>query len=993
MDRREFAHPGTAYRGVALWMLNDELEPDEIARQLDGLYQAGWGALITRTFFGLRTPYLGEEWMQILEQIVTRAAQHDLKVWLQAGYMPGAIPNLDPALAHRTLTRKGRADALEGNERVLAEDEGYRYVEQTLPHVLDLLNPAAVDGYLEGAYEAPWLARFGLEFGRTIEAVWVDEPHFRPPLLPWSEALPARFQARWGYDLAGQLPSLFAPLGDYRAVRHHYWRVVNEMLQEAYFARVGAWCEAHGVRFSGHLMGEDTLNNQVAWTGAAMPCYEYMHVPGIDHLTMSVYWPSGKKFILAPKQCSSAAHQLGREWILSEMYGVSSQGITFEDRKQIAEWLAVLGVNYRCYHGSFYSLRGRRKRYYPPHLSHQQPWWPENGRIAAYFARLSYALRQGEHQADVLVLHPVESAFCLYDTLAMTQPHDRTREPEQVQALDTHLVDLCDDLLSIQRSFDLGDETLLARHGEVTEAGLRVGRVTYTTVILPELITLRQSTLDLLAAFAAAGGTIVATGALPQRVDGVRSDRAQALDAIVERVPNERAPLRATLDAAHSPDVELVAAAGSDVSGVWLHPRRVEEGRLLYLHNTNREAAVTADLRIRGTGRLERWDLESGAAAEVPAALEDGCTVARLSFAPLGSHLLLLREAERPSRAAARPARVRREVSVLQRPRVARRDPNTLTLDTCRCRKGEGEWSEVLPVLTLYEQLARESYEGPVTLQFIFEVGDVPSSLRVVIEDADRYEIAVNGQPVRYAGLPYWIDRSFHPVDVTGLVQRGTNVVELATDFRAVPQPRFVLAGLFEKLEGVELESIYLIGDFAVTGQLSPAEPRPRCLRFSPGFRIAAEQQTAAGDLVSAGYPFYVGRIALSEIVSLEAPQEGERAVLELPAIDAAALVVVRVNGREAGAIMWPPYEIDVTSLVKEGENEIEVELVSTLRNLLGPHHRPAGEPDQCWGTDYTLYPEWLEDETLLRAHWTDDYFFLNLGIGPGARIRYVSGG
>jgi hypothetical protein len=122
----------------------------------------------------------------------------------------------------------------------------------------------------------------------------------------------------------------------------------------------------------------------------------------------------------------------------------------------------------------------------------------------------------------------------------------------------------------------------------------------------------------------------------------------------------------------------------------------------------------------------------------------------------------------------------------------------------------------------------------------------------------------------------------------------------------------------------------------------------------------------------------------------LEAPASGERIVLELPGIDAAALARVLVNGSEAGVIMWAPYEIDVTSFVKTGENQIEVEFISTLRNLLGPHHRPSGEPDQCWGTDYTLYPGWLKDEEVLSERWTDDYFFLKFGIGRGARIKYL---
>jgi hypothetical protein len=65
--------------------------------------------------------------------------------------------------------------------------------------------------------------------------------------------------------------------------------------------------------------------------------------------------------------------------------------------------------------------------------------------------------------------------------------------------------------------------------------------------------------------------------------------------------------------------------------------------------------------------------------------------------------------------------------------------------------------------------------------------------------------------------------------------------------------------------------------------------------------------------------------------------------------------------------------------------------VVSTLRNLLGPHHRPDGEPDQCWTRDYILDPDWLDDEAQLRGHWTDDYFFLRFGLPDGARIRYVS--
>ena len=49
----------------------------------------------------------------------------------------------------------------------------------------------------------------------------------------------------------------------------------------------------------------------------------------------------------------------------------------------------------------------------------------------------------------------------------------------------------------------------------------------------------------------------------------------------------------------------------------------------------------------------------------------------------------------------------------------------------------------------------------------------------------------------------------------------------------------------------------------------------------------------------------------------------------------------IRVLAVEANrADAWPPYELDITPLVRDGDNRIAVELVATLRNLLGPHHR-----------------------------------------------------
>ena len=51
----------------------------------------------------------------------------------------------------------------------------------------------------------------------------------------------------------------------------------------------------------------------------------------------------------------------------------------------------------------------------------------------------------------------------------------------------------------------------------------------------------------------------------------------------------------------------------------------------------------------------------------------------------------------------------------------------------------------------------------------------------------------------------------------------------------------------------------------------------------------------------------------------------------------------VSVNGQPAGVIAFPPYRTDVTKHIKPGVNKIEVKVIGSLKNLLGPHfNNPA---------------------------------------------------
>ena len=1000
MDQWRFACPDADDRGVTLWMLNDRLEHAELERQAQAIHAAGIGAVIMRTYVGLRTEYRGPEWQACVATMLRAARAAGLQVYVQAGYMPSGIPDLRDEHTHRAVLALPRGAVRGADATLVAEDESSVYIEQPKRHVLDILSPAAVDEYLREAYERTWLTQFSAEFGATVTSVWVDEPHFSPPSLPWGATLIDRFRARWGYVIEQRVASLFRPIGEFAMVRHHYWRTVTELLLEGYFARVARWCEQHDVMFSGHLMGEDSLQSQIAYTGACMPLYSEMHLPGIDHLTLSLRWSCGgdtpARFVMTPKQCSSAAHQHGRRRVLAEMYGVSTQAITFADRKRIADWFFVLGITTRCLHGTFYSLRGRRKRIYVPHLSYQQPWWPFNRVIADYCARISCLLRSGRYCADVLVIHPVESAYCFFQPAS--KQHEGGGPPNAaVQTMNTAFARLSEHLMMIQRGFDYGDEHTLAAKGGVAGGMVSVGEMAYRVVVLPELATLRRETVELLTRFLDAGGVVVSTGALPTRIDGVETAAINALNTRMTRIENTPEALRAALDVACPATVRVQAVRG-DAAHVWLHERRDGACTVLFMTNTSADEDVTVDVRIAAVGAVEEWDPARGTVAPVAVAQTAAETSVRLAFAPAESHLLVLdRERAADSRAACVQSVTQRS-AIDAAWRVRRCDPNALTLDFCRLSKGAAPFGPIIPVIAVQQILQEdEPYEGPITLRFAFNAASVPARICAVIEDADQCAIRVNGAPVAYAGLDYYFDRSFLPVDITALVQQGENTLDLSLDFKPLKAPAFGLASLFANVAGSEIESVYLIGDFAVRGSLSPKAQRPESLRYAPAFTLAAESLGTSGDLVADGYPFFAGRIELSADVMLD-PAADERVLLRLPGLEA-CVAHVAVNGQSAGACAWPPYALDVTPWVKRGRNTIQLTLTNTLRNLLGPHHRPLVEKEHAWGEiafsgrycreTNRGYDRWYNDRRVDTDAWTDDYYFVRFGLSSPPLLEH----
>ena len=168
-----------------------------------------------------------------------------------------------------------------------------------------------------------------------------------------------------------------------------------------------------------------------------------------------------------------------------------------------------------------------------------------------------------------------------------------------------------------------------------------------------------------------------------------------------------------------------------------------------------------------------------------------------------------------------------------------------------------------------------------------------------------------------------------------------------------------------------ELESIYLLGNFSVNIEGESKEIERRAIFAKKPFTLTKSREKVwINNLESQGYPFFTGKLKLTNRFYIKVWEKGkQKAELKLGRPDS---IVTRVfiNGSEVKTFLWAPYRADISEFVREGENEIEVELVNSCRNLLGPHHNTDGE---LYGVGQHSYKE--------LDKWTDDYCFVRFGL------------
>jgi hypothetical protein len=442
---------------VPFWFWNDRLEEAEILRQIADFEAHGVHGFVLHPRVGLPrdTGWMSPRLLGFMRLAIEEAARRGVTVFLYdegmypSGSSSGQVVATDPRFRCRGLDHRV-LDAQAGPElgpdeqlvavvprrdgrRIVVFDRpvdavirGLHYVEddpprrpgpddlsrpgsprpdppEDSPPAADLLNPDAVACFIRLVYDGYYDA-FGSHFGRTITAIFTDEPMLlgrlreKTALVPGTSGILAHVSAHLGYDLTPHLPALwYDDEPDALRQRRAFHRAVEARLETTYYEPLRRWCTAHGVSLTGHPAAPDDLGH-----------LRHFHIPGQDVVWRQILpgTPSALEGAESTQaKCSSSAMvHLGRQRNANEFCGAFGHQLTFDEMKWLADWLLVRGVNLLVPHAFYYSVRGPRIDERPPDVGPHSPWWGGFGTFADYAARLCGMNTDGRHVCEVAVL-------------------------------------------------------------------------------------------------------------------------------------------------------------------------------------------------------------------------------------------------------------------------------------------------------------------------------------------------------------------------------------------------------------------------------------------------------------------------------------------------------------------------------------------------------------------------------------------------------------
>ena len=997
-----FQTPSIKYRGKPFWAWNGALRKEELLRQIDIFKKMGFGGFFMHSRTGLETEYLGESWFRAIADCVEYAEKVGMEPWLydEDRWPSGSAGGLATKesqyrasflkverIENKTLQWDeiekhsliqcfacNITDNIFSSKRKLKKGDQLKEGETAFIFYiisapcrdvyngntyLDTMNMNATKHFIQLTHEA-YRKNLSKEHFDAIAGIFTDEPHRGPMFtsfnggneswIPYTPELFTRFFEKYKYDLRDYLPELFfMKQGDKLSkTTYQYVEICQELFLNNFSKPIKKWCHDNGMKLTGHLLHEDNLSAQTIMQGSLMRFYENMDIPGVDHLLRDncSFW--------IVKQVVSVARQLGKEQVLSELYGATGWNTTLEEYKQIGDWQALFGINFRCPHLAWYTMRGEAKRDYPASISYHLAGWKQYHYLEDYFSRINVFLENGEEDTELLVICPIESVWArsysgAYDCIT---PRDNI-----IKEIEDKYETLFRILVENQISFDYGEEALIEKLGTIENGVLKVGRCSYKKVVLCGMYTIRKSTIMLLSRFRKSGGTVVFIGEVPQYVDVELSEEACHMAENSMQIPFEKNEIVKAFK-----ENKVLHVSGDGCEDILVCRKKDSLGASYMLLNQNR-IQKWKKLRIcfkeletlHKRMIMEEWNARTGEVLAIPfETTEEGNIYKYMDFEPGQEKLIRLRECDTIA-AYEQEAIAEKKIDTPVEFAYSLSEKNVCVLDKasvtilnsdgtmdfikeqevlradCEYRKLLGKPMRSGEMLQpWYRKKYFKAVEQPqkVILCYSFEVQQMPDMLELALENTENIQqIKLNGVCIHMAYNGIWIDECFKRITlpVEHLI-KGKNVIEVEQ--------------LFTSEDGCE--AAYLLGDFSVfliDENVPVIEKLPKSIKL--------------GDITKQGFPFYSGQIKYFM------PQccQGNIKV-SIKSWKGWSVTVLDYENKEH-FVGFAPYTAYCNGIK-------EISLFLTRKNTFGPLHETQPDPPLCEPQSFlTRGKEWTDCYTI----------------------------
>lgn len=874
------------YRAIPFWSWNEKLDVKETRRQVKVMDEAGIGGYFMHARGGLLTEYMGKEWFDNVKATCEEGKARNMRSWAYdengwpSGFGDGTVLALGEDYHQKALVYK-RTEEFRGKaERVVLERGGYTYYYEVNDLYVDLLSPDVTDAFIKNVHE-----KYYELCGSEIEGFFTDEPQLlRMPGFPWSVITLPEFKKRYGYDLLDYIPSLFFEDENTARVRFDFWKMTTDLFSKNFFKKIYDWCEERGYKLTGHLVMEEVLEDIIPTNGAAMPHYEYFHIPGIDWLGRKIgNW-------LTPISLGSAAAQLGKKQVLSETFALTGHNVSHAELKRIYEWQMVRGINLLCPHLEGYSNRGIRKRDYPTAMYYQQPWWDDAKTFFDTMARIGMIIGEGRICADTLIINPVSTGWCMYD--GFVENRDSAKRIRVVSDK------FCNDLRKLEDKhvlYHLGDETLMERHAKVEGGKLVIGNMSYSNLIIPEGSVLFENTKRLIEEFKAAGGVITTVADVEPNpiceVNRLTYTKREFDDCTVHYFVNSNSFGITTKISKGDCVLNTETGELSQFSGEYAF---APYESLMVVEGKVQSALQPIKKEKERLSLMGEWEIKNSTLNSVT--LDrcdyyfDGELVAKNGYV----------------------------LDILPRLNAKRR-PVALHQDYqfTVCEIPDGDIYLVTETPEIFDIKVNGTKIEKKDAGYFRDISFRKIPITGLIREGEN--------TVEFDSVICQSEKTLSHIDKSWVCETMTNCLSY----------------------DIEIEPVYIAGNFGVKinapiVELERGAYRVKELCFDGGasFGIVKAPQTVDISMLEfSGFPQFAGNITLKKKITVSNVNKSVWLCAR-----GANSVHITVNGSYVGMRMFAPYEVDISEYLKVGENDIEIMLVNNLRNMQGPTHLKDGE-------------------------------------------------